>query len=103
MTAGFFYLIRIWWLSVNSKERFHPLRRGNALVSNDSKTEFLCSFSNWLITWQALERFVLSQQTFKALIQTNHAISELSLDLLTEGYDYVLTGRLQSNPPERRF
>ena len=103
VTAAFFNLIRIWWLSVNSKERFHPLRQGNAFVSNDSKAEFLCSFSNWLITWQVSGRFGLSQQTFKALIQTTYAISELSLDLLTEGYDYVLTGRLQSDPLERRF
>ena len=101
--AGFFDLIRIWWLTVNSKERFHPLRHGNALVLNDSKAEFLCSFSDWLITWQSSGRFGLSQQTFKALIQTNYAISELSLDVLTEGYDYVLTGRLQSDPLEKRF
>ena len=67
-TAGFFNLIRIWWLSANSKERFHPLRQGNALVSNDYKAEFLCSLSNWLITWQVSGRFGLSQQTFKALI-----------------------------------
>ena len=46
VTAGFFYLIRIWWLSVNSKERFHPLRFGITLVPNDSKAEFLCSFSD---------------------------------------------------------
>ena len=103
VTAGFLNLIRIWWLSVNSKERFHPLRQGNAFVSNDSKAEFLCSFINWLITWQVSGRFGLSQQTFKALIQTNYSISELSLDLLTEGYDYVFTGRLQSDPLERRF
>ena len=60
VTADFFNLIRIWWLSVNSKERFHPLRQGNALVSNDSKAEFLSSFSDWLITWQASKRFGLS-------------------------------------------
>ena len=40
---------------------------------------------------------------FKALIQTNHGISELSLELLNEGYEYVLTGRLKSDPLERRF
>ena len=55
------------------------------------------------MTWQDSGKFGLSKQTFKALIQTNYAISELSLDLLTEGYDYVLTGRLQSDPLERRF
>ena len=51
----------------------------------------------------SLGKIWLSQQTSKALIQTNYTISELSLDLLTEGYDYVLTGRLQSDPLERRF
>ena len=79
LLLGFFNLIRIWWLSVNSKECFHPLRQGNASVSNDSKAEFLSSFSDWLITWQDSKRFGLSHQTFKALIQTNYAITELSL------------------------
>ena len=37
VTPGFLNLIRIWWLSVNSKERFHPFRQGNALVSNALK------------------------------------------------------------------
>ena len=45
----------------------------------------------------------LSQQTFKALIQTNYDMSELSLELLNEGYNYVLTGRFQSDPLERMF
>ena len=36
-------------------------------------------------------------------IQTNYAISELSLELLNEGYDYILTGRFQSDPLERSF
>ena len=44
-----------------------------------------------LVTWQDSGKLGLSKQTFKALIQTNYAISELSLDLLSEGYDYVLT------------
>ena len=82
--------------------KFYPLSQGNALVSNDCKTEFLCSFSNWLNAWQDSKKLGLSQQTFKALIQTNYAISELSLELLNEGYDYVLTGRFQSDPLERR-
>ena len=31
--VGFFNLIRIWWLCVNSKVRFHTLSQGNALRS----------------------------------------------------------------------
>ena len=45
----------------------------------------------------------LSKQTFNALISTNQVIADLSTDLLNEGYDYVPTGRLQSDPLERRF
>ena len=73
------------------------------LISNDSKAEFRCTFSNWLITCQASGRLCLSQQTFIALIQNNYAICELSPDLLTEGNEYVLTGRLQSDQLERRI
>ena len=40
------------------------------------------------------KKFGLSQQTFKALIHT---------ELLNERYKYVLTGRFQSDPLERRF
>ena len=51
VAARFLNLVWIWLFSINSKERFHPLRQGNALVSSDSKIEFLCSFNNWLVTW----------------------------------------------------
>ena len=47
--------------------------------------------------------FGLSKQTFKALIQTNRAIANLCSDLLSDGYYYILTGRLQNDPLERRF
>ena len=43
----------------------NPLCQGNALVLNDCKTEFLCSFSNWLNVWQDSKKLGLSQQTFK--------------------------------------
>ena len=39
-------------------------------------------------------------QTFDALIN-NRAIADLSSELLCEGYEYVLTGRLQTDPLER--
>ena len=63
--AGFFNLIRIWWLCVNSKVQFRPLSEGNALVPNDCKTEFLCSFSTWLNTWQNLKSLVYHNKPSK--------------------------------------
>ena len=43
-TIAFLELIHAWWLVVNAKERFHPTRIGNALVSND-KIDFLRAIS----------------------------------------------------------
>ena len=77
--------------------KYGYLSQGNALVRNDCKTEILCTFSNWLNTWQDSKKLGLSQQTFKALIQTNFAISEFSLEFLNKGHEYVLTGHLQSD------
>ena len=50
-----------------------------------------------------VEKIRIIPTTFKALIQTSHVISELSLELLNEGYEYVLTGRFQSDPLERSY
>ena len=50
----------------------------------------------------ASNTFGLSKRTFKALIQTNRAIANLCSDLLSDGYYYILTGRLQNDPLERR-
>ena len=59
--------------------------------------------SNWLTTWRDSAKLGLSKQTFNALISTNRAIADLTTDLYNEGYKYVLTGRLQTDPLERRF
>ena len=45
----------------------------------------------------------LTIQTFEALINTNSAIADLSNDLIRNGFHYILTGRLQTDPLERRF
>ena len=88
---------------VNAKERFHPNIVGNALTAGDGKNEFLHIMSDWLTKWRDSTNLGLSKQTFNALISTNRAIADLSTDLLNEGYKYVLTGRLQTDPLERRF
>ena len=58
--------------------------------------------SLWLENWSN-KTIGLSRQTFDALIKTNRAIADLSSELLREGYEYFLTGRLQTDPLERRF
>jgi len=47
--------------------------------------------------------FTLTPQTSKALINTLRSQAMLIDELLDDGYDFVLTARLQSDPIERRF
>ena len=58
---------------------------------------------DWLIKWRDSSNLGLSKQTFNAFICTNQAIADLTTDLFNDGYQYVLTGRLQTDPLERRF
>ena len=87
----------------NSKEPYHPDIRGNALIFGDCKPEFLRAMNSWLTKWETSTKFGLSRQTFSALRLTNNAIADLSSDLLSEGYKFVLTGRMQTDCLERRF
>ena len=87
----------------NSKEPYHPDIRGNAQIFGDCKPEFLKAMNSWLTKWETSTKFALSRQTFSALRQTNNAIAELSSDLFSEGYKFVLTGRMQTDCLERRF
>ena len=102
-TPNFLDLIHTWWLVVNSKEPYHPDIRGNALIFGDCKPEFLRAMNSWLTKWETSTKFGLSRQTFSALRLTNNAIADLSSDLLSEGYKFVLTGRMQTDCLERRF
>ena len=108
--ARFLQLINKWWKISNSKKRFNRSDSiGNAATQDDKKPEFLRAFSNWIFEWKNskiknCEKFQLSKQTSDALIQTLRCHASLIEDLLNSGkYDYVLTGRFQSDPIERRF
>ena len=102
-TSPFLNLIYNWWLIVNAKERFHPNIVGNPLIASDGNIEFLKMFANWLSDWRESKKLGLSKQTFDALISTSRAIADLSSELIHEGYIYILTGRLQTDPLERRL
>ena len=88
---------------VNAKEMFHPIIVGNAQVPGDGKIIFLRIMSDWLTKWRDSAQLGLSKETFNALISTNQAIADLTSDSFNERYQYVLTGRLQTDPLERRF
>ena len=76
---------------------------GNALKMNDSRCDLLSRISLWLENWRDDKTLGLSRQTFDALIKTNRAIADLPNALLSQGYEYVLIGRFQTDPLERRF
>ena len=105
VTPAFLELINMWWLLVNTKERFHPHRFGNAITPDTLKAKciFLSEMNKWLTTWKDSKKMGLTKQTFEALINTNSAIADLSNDLIRNGFHYILTGRLQTDPLERRF
>ena len=59
--------------------------------------------NEWLTDWRDSKQLGLTRQIFNALICTNNAIADLCSDLLESGYQFILTGRLQTDPLERRF
>ena len=103
--SGFLSLIHTWWTIVNCRQRYSPNNLGNAIVCGDDKVQFLEAFAHWLDDWRSNETgiFCLSRQTFDALIRTLRAQSQLVRDLLSDGYEYVIMGKFQSDPLERRF
>ena len=82
----------------------HPKPLGNAVRVGDGKTDFLEALADWLEKWHDdCLAFTLTSTTSYALVLTFRAQSGLIKELLSEGYDFVMTSRLQSDPIERRF
>ena len=92
MTPAFLDLFYSWWLIINSKQQFHPNSIGKAIVPADGVT-FL----------RALADRRLTNQTFDALILTCRSIADLFDDLFSDGYEFIMTGRIRTDPLERRF
>ena len=101
--SGFLSLINTWWLVVNSKQQFHVNSIGNAIIAGDGKVKFLREFADWLEKWNASPNFTLTPHTFAALVTTLRAQALLVEELLEEDFEYVMMGRFQSDPLERRF
>ena len=106
--AEFLQLFQIWWTISNSKFKFCNNLLGNGAVIDDKKPQFLRIFANWIESWeraqlQGCNSFTLTKQTSNALVITLRGTASLLEDLLNEGYKYILTSRLQTDPLERHF
>ncbi|MEO0684954.1 MAG: hypothetical protein AAFY76_07890, partial [Cyanobacteria bacterium J06649_11] len=82
---------------------FFPNPLGNAIVLNDGKTNFFRHLAFWVQEFSQSPAFTFTAQTPSALINTLRSQAMLIDELLEDGYDYVMTGRLQSDPIECRF
>ena len=102
-SANFLTIFNTWWTIANSKQRFSPNTSGNAVVLGDNKMTFYKALANWIKQWSLSPAFTLTTQTASAFVFTLHAQAELVEELLNDGYAYVMTARLQSDPIERRF
>ena len=100
---NFLLLIHTWWTISNSNNRYNSNLLGNAVTESDGKLNFLMDFSEWLEKWGECPNFCLSKQTSNALVLTLKSHAMLVKDLLAEGYEFVMTRRLQSDPIEHRF
>ena len=101
--ANFLDLILTWWTIANSNNKYNSNRLGNAITHDDGKLEFFDEFSQWLEEWSHSPNYCLSKQTANALVLTLRSHAMLIRELLEEGYEYVMTRRLQSDPIENRF
>ena len=96
-------VINIWLTISNSNNKYDANSLGNAIIKDDGKLDFLQDFANFIEDWCASQNFSPSKQTANALVITLRWHAMLVHDLHSEGYDYVMMRRLQSDPIENRF
>lgn len=101
--ANFLNLILTWWTISNSNKKYDANPLGNAITGNDDKLDFFDKFADWLEAWAHCPNYCLSKQTANALVLTLRSHAMLIRELIAEGYDHVMTRRLQSDPIENRF
>ena len=100
---GLVLLSRLKETNRRSKEaNNNPL--GTAITPHDDKLIFLEKFADYIEKWQENSSyFGFTRQTAKALITTLRSQAMLMRDLFSDGFLYVMTRRLQSDPIENRF
>ena len=99
--SGFLTLINIWWTI--SSSRYTPNVFGNVIIFCYKKTDFYRIFADWIEFWYASQSFKLTCQTKSACYNTSSS-SRPYWRITDDGYEFVKTGRSQSDPiNERRF
>ena len=101
--SNFLKLILCWWTIANSNKKYTPNFLNNAVNLYDGKIDFFKKLSDWVESWAQISDFCLTKQTSKAFVVTLRAQAMLMQELLGEGYEYIFTRRLQSDPLENRF
>ena len=101
--ASFLKLINVWWTISYSNRKFDINPLGSAVTADHGKLNFLEEMADFIEEWNKSPHFCLSKQTAHALITTLRAHAMLMKDLFEDGYQYVMTRRLQSDPIENRF
>ena len=101
--ANFLQLFGAWWIISNSNVKFDANPLGNAVTAGDGKIEFLEKLASYVDEWRQSPNFCLTKQTSHAFVTTLRSHAMLMRELLNEGYQYVMTRRLQSDPIENRF
>lgn len=90
----------------NSKFKKGRKKKSNFLNTEailNGKVDFYKRISDWVESWVQISDFCLTKKTFKAFVVILRAQAMLMQELLEEGYEYVFTHRLQSDPLENRF
>lgn len=79
-----------------------PIRK--LAEGSDWKLDFLKQVSEWLRVWKNSTKSGLSRETFLAVEHTCRSVAELSEYLISNfDFNFVLTGKLLSDPIEKRF
>ena len=91
-----------WWTIANSRQQYTSNPLANAITNHDDKIEFYLKLADWLESWTC-SNFYLSKQTSKTLVLTLRSQAMMIKYILSEGYLFLLTQRLESNPIESRI
>jgi len=110
-TANFMKVIARFWRCVTVQGKFaaiHKRDHRRKVISHEDQDQitFLHNFSTWLQEWEEQSKgrqTGLSRETFLAARHTCHALCDLAHYLLHHDFEYVLLGKINSDPLERRF